>query len=627
MNAKMRTIYIILLDYFTLLASLFIGSLILPGLTITPQAHSITRFLIASALLLVLYPLILHFFGIYRIIHRYAQSSEYLRFFFAFLVAGVIFSILNLLLGLFFPFLSYTPGFLLFFTILSSSGMLLSRLVYRTYVNRVAPEKGEQPVNALIVGCGQACLLLLDELKYHPEHLIKPVAAVDNDPVKTGRSIAGIPILGDDTAIPAICKQYDIHMIIVAIPSADNKQRARILENCKGIDAEVKLLPRLADFGSAETGVVEKLRDFTMEELLGRDPIEVNHEKIDAFIRGKTVLVTGGGGSIGSELCRQIASNAPKQLVIVDIYENNAYDIQQELVFRYGSALNLKVLIASVRDYERIDRIFATYKPDIVIHAAAHKHVPLMEVSPQEAIKNNVFGTYNTARAAIHNDVKKFILISTDKAVNPTNIMGACKRMCEMVIQSLIGHGTIFSAVRFGNVLGSNGSVIPLFKKQIAKGGPVTVTHPDIIRFFMTIPEAVQLVLMASAKAEGGEIFVLNMGSPVKIDDLARKIIQLSGKKPDVDIMVEYTGLRPGEKLYEELMMDDENLEKTQNDKILVGHFIDFDKERLHDELDELYRIANDNTLSEGEMLEQLEEKISQVVPTFHRPKKDSHSY
>ena len=379
------------------------------------------------------------------------------------------------------------------------------------------------------------------------------------------------------------------------------------------------MLPRVADFRKSGPGVVKKLRDFTPDEMLGREPTYVDDKEISAFIKGQTVLVTGGGGSIGSEICRQIAKSSPKKLVIVDIYENNAYDIQQELRYEYADSLDFNTIIASVRDYDRMNKIMATYKPDVVIHAAAHKHVPLMEKSPQEAIKNNVLGTYNTARAAINNKVKKFILISTDKAVNPTNIMGASKRLCEMVIQTLNGRGTIFSAVRFGNVLGSNGSVIPLFKKQIAAGGPVTVTHPDIIRFFMTIPEACRLVLLATTKAEGGEIFVLNMGTPVKIADLARKVITLSGKIPDVDIKIEYTGLRPGEKLYEELMMNDEHLEHTKDDKIFVGHFVDFDKEKIENGLSEFEKLANDNMLSEEEMLKAIEDKISEFVPTFHR--------
>ena len=619
MSSKMRSVYIVLLDYFTLLISLFASRFILPDAFAGASAHPTARMLTAMATLLVVYPIVFKLFGVYRVIHRYAQYSEYLRFVAAFLAAGIVFAGCNLLEGLLVDGLSFSVGFLLVNVLLSAFGLLLSRLIYRVYVNRAEPDTQKALQNTLIVGCGHACLLLLAELKYHPEYRIKPVVAVDSDSAKKGRSIGGIAIEGSDEDIPALCKKHNIRLIIVAIPSADNKQRAHILENCKDIDVEIKMLPRLADFYATQSGVVEKLRDFTMDELLGRDPIEVNHEEVSAFIKGKTVLVTGGGGSIGSELCRQIASNSPKKLIIVDIYENNAYDIQQELRFKYGKNLDFSTIIASVRDYDRIKSILSEYKPDIVIHAAAHKHVPLMEVSPQEAIKNNVFGTYNTARAAIETGVSKFILISTDKAVNPTNIMGASKRMCEMVIQSMNGKGTVFSAVRFGNVLGSNGSVIPLFRKQIASGGPVTVTHPDIIRFFMTIPEAVQLVLMASAKAKGGEIFVLNMGKPVKIADLAKRIILLSGKKPDIDIKIKYTGLRPGEKLYEERMMQDENLEKTQNDKIFVGHFVDFDKNVLQNELEDLYRIANDNTLTQAQMLSALEQKITELVPTFHR--------
>jgi FlaA1/EpsC-like NDP-sugar epimerase len=461
--------------------------------------------------------------------------------------------------------------------------------------------------------------MLLNEIKHHPERGIIPVVAVDKNEALIGRSIAGLRIEGTDDDIKYLCGKYDIELIIIAIPSANNVHRSKLLEKCEGVNAEVKMLPRVTDFAQDRSNVVDKIRDFTMEEVLGREPINIDHEEINNYFCGKTVLVTGGGGSIGSELCRQIAYAKPKRLIIVDIYENNAYDIQQELLYKYHKSLDLVTIIASVRDADRIKNIMATYKPEIVIHAAAHKHVPLMEFSPQEAIKNNVFGTYNTAIAAIENGVEKFILISTDKAVNPTNIMGASKRMCEMVIQSLNGRGTKFSAVRFGNVLGSNGSVIPLFQKQIKSGGPVTVTHPDIIRFFMTIPEAVQLVLLAGTKALGGEIFVLNMGMPVRIDDLAKRIIRLYGKKIGTDIEIKYTGLRPGEKLYEELMLSDENLEKTENDKIFIGHFVDFDSNELQGKLRELEDIAENNSLSPEVMLCSIENKISEIVPTFHR--------
>ena len=621
MNSKTRTLYIILLDYITLLMC-YLGSRIL--FTNAMEANfrnSFIRIAIVAGLLLVVYPVVNYILGVYKIIHRYAQASEYLIFFLSFLASGIVYFVCMRIVGTLLPNFAHSGYFVLLQIILSALAMLVTRIVYSIFINRPTKESEQIPQkNTLVVGCGQACLMMLNELKQHSEFGIKPVVAVDRDASLVGRTIAGIKIEGTDEDIAPLCKKYDISLIIIAIPSADNHQRAKILERCDGINAEIKMLPRVADFVKTGPGVVKKLRDFTTDELLGREPIEINREEVAEFIGGKTVLVTGGGGSIGSELCRQIASNSPKKLIIVDIYENNAYDIQQELRYNYGSKLDFDTIIASVRDYDRIEKIMETYKPDVVIHAAAHKHVPLMEVSPQEAIKNNVLGTYNTARAAIKTGVEKFILISTDKAVNPTNIMGASKRLCEMVIQSLNGKGTKFSAVRFGNVLGSNGSVIPLFKKQIESGGPVTVTHPDIIRFFMTIPEACQLVLLASTKAQGGEIFVLNMGEPVKIADLAKRLITMSGKTPDVDIKIEYTGLRPGEKLYEELMMNEEHLQHTQNNKIFVGHFVDFDKETVKKELTNLEILANDNTISQEEMLERIEHKITELVPTFHRP-------
>lgn len=619
MSTKMRKLYIIIFDYITLLACYFGCVSIFPADMCGSTENVLMRTVAAMATLLVVYPFMFSILGVYKIIHRYAQSAEYLRFFGSFLVTGAVFCGAMAAEGVVFGALCHSNYLLVVTSVVSSAAMLITRMVYRVYVNRVDRVNNVSVKNTLIVGCGQACLMLLNELKYHPEYGIKPVVAVDIDTAKAGRMIAGIKIEGTDKDIPQLYEKYGIKLIIIAIPSANNAQRAEILKNIGDVNAEIKMLPRVADFYKTNAKVVDKLRDVTMDELLGRDPIEINHSEVNAFIKGKTVLVTGGGGSIGSELCRQIASNSPKKLIIVDIYENNAYDIQQELTYQYGSSLDLETIIASVRDKERINSIMAEYKPEIIIHAAAHKHVPLMENAPQEAVKNNVIGTYNTACAAKANGVDKFILISTDKAVNPTNIMGASKRMCEMVIQSLNGGHTKFSAVRFGNVLGSNGSVIPLFTKQIEAGGPVTVTHPDIIRFFMTIPEAVQLVLLASTKAEGGEIFVLNMGEPVKIADLAKRLIKMSGKVPDVDIKIEYTGLRPGEKLYEELMMSDEHLEKTQNDKIFVGHFVDFNKETVNSELSVIEAIANDNSLSKAQMLSALEKKIAEIVPTFHR--------
>lgn len=404
---------------------------------------------------------------------------------------------------------------------------------------------------------------------------------------------------------------------MIAIPSATNAQRASIIEKCSKTKLEVKVLPHLLDFETEENRFLHKIRDITPDELLGRETVNIINEDVLSFIRGKTVLITGGGGSIGSELSRQVAANDPKSLIIVDIYENNAYDIEQELHRKYGEKLDLKTIISSVRDYSRINHIVREYKPDLIIHAAAHKHVPLMETAPSEAVKNNVFGTLNVAMSAKENRVPRMIMISTDKAVNPTNIMGATKRICEMIIQSINEETeyTSYSCVRFGNVLGSNGSVIPLFKKQIAEGGPVTVTHPDIIRYFMTIPEAVQLVLVTGSVAAGGEIFVLDMGKPVKILDLAEKMIRLAGKQIDV----EFVGLRPGEKLYEELLMSEEGIKKTEKDKIYVGKPIEMNSQLLKKQLSELWNIVNDDTLTENDMIRLTEVKLHEIVPTFKR--------
>lgn len=450
-----------------------------------------------------------------------------------------------------------------------------------------------------------------------------------------------MPIVGGRDDILSCVERYKIDKIIVAVPSATAEEKRDILNICKETGCELKNLPGVYQFLTGEVKV-SALRDVDVEELLGREPIKVNMEEIHAFIHGKKVMVTGGGGSIGSGLCRQIASYQPKQLIVFDIYENNAYDIQQELKKKYPD-LDLVVLVGSIRDSRRINAVFETYRPEVVYHAAAHKHVPLMEDSPCESIKNNAIGTYKTAYAAMMNGCQRFVLISTDKAVNPTNIMGASKRLCEMIIQSfdrmikegtpeklpiLYAHAddedgamvqqefpkdikTEFVAVRFGNVLGSNGSVIPLFKKQIEEGGPVTVTHPDIIRYFMTIPEAVSLVLQAGTYAHGGEIFVLDMGSPVKIDTLARNLIKLSGLKPDVDIKVEYTGLRPGEKLYEEKLMAEEGLKKTRNELIHIGCPIPFEIETFLKELESLMDMAYTNA-------ENIREKVAEVVTTYH---------
>ena len=466
--------------------------------------------------------------------------------------------------------------------------------------------------NVLIVGAGQAGLLLAKEIQSSTYLDKKLIGFIDDNRNKKGKYLMGMPILGNRYDIADIVGKYLIDEIYVAIPSLERAKLKEIYNLCAETGVKVRSLPGVYQIVNGEVSI-SKLRNVQIEDLLGRDTISVDMSEIGVSITGKTVLVTGGGGSIGSELSRQIASYNPKELIIVDIYENNAYEIQQELKRKYGDKLKLTTLIASVRNTHRMETIFETYRPEVVFHAAAHKHVPLMEDSPCEAIKNNVFGTYKTAMAAGKYGTKRFVLISTDKAVNPTNIMGASKRLCEMIVQYLDKkYETEYVAVRFGNVLGSNGSVIPLFKKQIAEGGPVTVTHKDIIRYFMTIPEAVSLVLQAGTYAKGGEIFVLDMGEPVKIDTLARNLIRLSGYEPDVDIRVEYTGLRPGEKLYEELLMDEEGMQDTANKLIHIGKPIDMDYESFLEGLKSL-KEACEMDISDA----LIKEKVKQLVPTY----------
>ncbi len=447
----------------------------------------------------------------------------------------------------------------------------------------------------LVIGAGEAGAMVVRELQRSHFSESEVVCMVDDNVGKLGRTLYGVKVVGTIAEIEDVVKKYEIEDIIFAIPSMPLQEQKAILNRCKDTDCQLKTLPGIYQLVNGEVSV-QKIRKVEIEDLLAREPIKVNMDEIMGYVSGKTVLVTGGGGSIGSELCRQIAARQPKQLIIFDIYENNAYAIQQELK-RELPDLNLEVLIGSVRDRKRVDLVFETYKPQLVYHAAAHKHVPLMEDSPNESIKNNVFGTRNVAAAADAHGVESFILISTDKAVNPTNIMGASKRICEMIVCNFAATSkTKFACVRFGNVLGSNGSVIPLFRQQIENGGPVTVTHKDIIRYFMTIPEAVSLVLQAGAYAKRGEIFVLDMGDPVRIDDLARNMIRLSGFKPDVDIMVEYTGLRPGEKLYEELLLSEEGLEKTPNNLIFIGHPEAIDRESFEAKLEQLRLAAEANS-------------------------------
>ena len=464
--------------------------------------------------------------------------------------------------------------------------------------------------NVMIIGAGAGGDMILKEIENSRYLSMRAKCIIDDQPGCHGKLMRGVPIVGGRESILDAVGQYSIDEIIFAIPSASVQTRKEILDICKESGCKLRTIPGTYQLINGDVSV-SNLKEVDIEDLLGREPIRINTEEVLDHVSGKVILVTGGGGSIGSELCRQIAAHHPKQLIILDIYENNAYDIQQELLRKYPE-LNLAVLIASVRNEERIDSIFETYRPNIVYHAAAHKHVPLMEDSPHEAIKNNVFGTYKVAQAADRYGTDKFVLISTDKAVNPTNIMGASKRLCEMLIQTMnCCSRTNYVAVRFGNVLGSNGSVIPLFKKQIAEGGPVTVTHPDIIRYFMTIPEAVSLALQAGAYAKGGEIFVLDMGEPVKILDLATNLIKLSGYRVGEDIEIKFTGLRPGEKMYEELLMNEEGLKETANKMIFIGKPIEFDEEQFREQLKELERAAVDETSD-------IRAEVEKIVPTYH---------
>ena len=465
-------------------------------------------------------------------------------------------------------------------------------------------------INAMVIGAGAAGNMILKEIESSQYLNLQAKCVIDDHPGCHGKLLRGVPIVGGRDKILDAVGQYGIDEIIFAIPSANVQTRKEILDICTESGCKLRTLPGVYQLINGDVSV-SKLKEVEIEDLLGREPIQINTEEVLEYVSGKVVMVTGGGGSIGSELCRQIASHAPKQLIIVDIYENNAYEIQQELIRKYPR-LDLVVLIASVRNTNRMNQIFDTYRPNIVYHAAAHKHVPLMETSPNEAIKNNVFGTCKTAMAADKYGVEKFVLISTDKAVNPTNIMGASKRICEMVIQMMNQRSkTNFVAVRFGNVLGSNGSVIPLFKKQIAEGGPVTVTDPNIIRYFMTIPEAVSLVLQAGAYAKGGEIFVLDMGQPVKILDLATNLIKLSGYRVGEDIEIQFTGLRPGEKMYEELLMDEEGLKKTANKMIFIGKPIEFDEEKFEKQLEMLSRDTKQETGN-------VRRAVKEIVDTYH---------
>ena len=551
--------------------------------------------------------LIFWLFRLYHSLWQYASIAEVYRIAEACIIVEVVHFLSNKIAGNMLPRSCYFNA-AIYLIIAICASRFMYRMI-RTVLNKYRNIKTSN--NVMIIGAGEATNVIMREIQNSSYLANSNIACIiDDDRRKVGKYIRGVKVIGTRDKIKEAAKLYDIDEIIFAIPSASNEVKRDILNICKEMDCTLKILPGVYQMVDGEINV-NSIRNVDVLDLLGRDPIEVDIESIMGYVKDKVIMVTGGGGSIGSELCRQLVSHKPKQLIIFDIYENNAYDIQQELKINYPDA-NVVTLIGSIRNVSRLESVFAQYKPDIVYHAAAHKHVPLMEVSPDEAVKNNVVGTWNVARMADKYGVKKFVMISTDKAVNPTNVMGATKRICEMIVQTYNEISkTDFVAVRFGNVLGSNGSVIPLFKRQIEAGGPVTVTDPNIIRYFMTIPEAVSLVLQAGAYAKGGEIFILDMGEPVKIDDLAKNLIRLSGYTLGVNMEIKYTGLRPGEKLYEELLMKEEGLQETDNKLIHIGKPIEFDKENFFDNLEKLKEEAYSETGN-------IRESLKKVVDTYH---------
>lgn len=613
-----RTILIAFWDILCVMASTYLALLVRFDFSVQDISHKyLDRALIAMGFAVVITIIIFWVWRLYKSVWRYASASELLR-----LVGAVgccciseilIFFIMEKVMGIndnqnFMP-----RSFIFFYGFFLLGGTALIRFGYR--IIRIFGQQkqkvlhGKDMQKCMIIGAGAAGNAIIKEIENSDYLTMKVCCVIDDNSGCHGKYLRGIPIVGGREKIADAVNEYAIDEIVIAIPSAKPSEIKAIVEICKETGCKLRILPAIYQLINGEVSV-SKLREVQIEDLLGREPVKVNIDEIIGYVKGKTVMVTGGGGSIGSELCRQIAAHEPACLLIIDIYENTTYEIQQELKRNYPE-LNLVVLIASVRNELRLESIFEQYRPDIVYHAAAHKHVPLMEDSPNEAIKNNVFGTYKTAKTADKYGVKKFVMISTDKAVNPTNIMGASKRMCEMIIQMMNAHSeTEFVAVRFGNVLGSNGSVIPLFKKQIAAGGPVTVTDPNIIRYFMTIPEAVSLVLQAGAYAKGGEIFVLNMGEPVKILDLAKNLIQLSGYRVGEDIEIVFTGLRPGEKMYEELLMAEEGMRDTDNKLIHIGRPIEFDENEFMAQLSELKELAESER-------DGVKDRVAEILGTY----------
>lgn len=608
MQLLVRRFFLFLTDTFLLNACVYLSLIMrfdVGIVSIEPQY--INNYVDNMLLYTIISLLIFWVFRLYHSLWQYASIAEVYRIAEACITVEVVHFLSNKIVGNMLPRSCYFNA-AIYLIIAICASRFMYRMI-RTVLNKYRNIKTSN--NVMIIGAGEATNVIMREIQSSSYLANSNIACIiDDDRRKVGKYIRGVKVIGTRDKIKEAAKLYDIDEIIFAIPSASNEVKRDILNICKETDCTLKILPGVYQMVDGEINI-NSIRNVDVLDLLGRDPIEIDIESIMGYVKDKVIMVTGGGGSIGSELCRQLVSHKPKQLIIFDIYENNAYDIQQELKINYPDA-NVVTLIGSIRNVSRLESVFAQYKPDIVYHAAAHKHVPLMEVSPDEAVKNNVVGTWNVAKMADKYGVKKFVMISTDKAVNPTNVMGATKRICEMIVQTYNEISkTDFVAVRFGNVLGSNGSVIPLFKRQIEAGGPVTVTDPNIIRYFMTIPEAVSLVLQAGAYAKGGEIFILDMGEPVKIDDLAKNLIRLSGYTLGVNMEIKYTGLRPGEKLYEELLMKEEGLQETDNKLIHIGKPIEFDKENFFDNLEKLKEEAYSETGN-------IRESLKKVVVTYH---------
>ena len=607
---KHRNFILRIFDIIVIAISYYVAEVIINNkIFLTPEMAK--EMLISIVLAIFVYGIVLEVFKTYKNITRYENGNDYLVYVLACLISCTImvfFNVLNII-----PIVDERTNLiaaLIIVVAVIGYRVLLRMILNDTYEGKV---KNDDRKKVLIIGAGEATKILISTIRSSMKNIYNIVGLIDDNPNKVDYAISGKKILGTRFDIPRICKENNVDVIFFTISNISNEDRKKILEICQETGCKVRILPGTKEL-IKDKPIMQNFRDVEIEDLLGREPIKLDNKNIKELIHNKVVLVTGGGGSIGSELCRQIVRFEPERLVIVDIYENNLYDIEQELKYNYPNA-KIDAIVASVRDKDRLNEIFNEFKPYLVFHAAAHKHVPLMETSPLEAIKNNVFGTYNVVNCADEYNVKRFVLISTDKAVNPTNIMGATKRLCEMIIQAKNKvSNTEYVAVRFGNVLGSNGSVVPLFKKQIAHGGPVTVTHKDITRFFMTIPEAVSLVLQAMSGAKGGEIFVLDMGEPVKIYDMAVKLIKLSGLEPNVDIPIKVTGLRPGEKLYEEILMQEEGLTETKHDKIHIAKPCNVDIKMIINKLDKLKRLVDTNN---NENLKEIKETVHEVVPTY----------